>query len=249
MKTLAFKFVSGILWMWFLITSVLFTPVIALLWLLTFWFDRKLRMVHLFSCFWGAQYIWVNPFWRLSITGNHKQKFKKPAVIVCNHQSLVDILIIYSLFRHFRWTSKAENFKLPFVGWVLTANRSVRIHRGRLSSFAQFKEEAIRTIGEGNSLMIFPEGTRSRTGSPGRFREGAFLIAIESGVDVLPMVLDGSASAIPKSSWYLRGRSTLQLRVLERIPAGSFSSMGAKQARDYVQDIIQNELIKIRDEG
>ncbi len=97
--------------------------------------------------------------------------------------------------------------------------------------------------------MIFPEGTRSKTGKPGRFREGAFMIALEAGVDILPMVLDGSASAIPKSSWYIRGRSRLRLKVLERIPASAIAEMGTDKAREFFQQKIQSELEKMRNDG
>lgn len=96
--------------------------------------------------------------------------------------------------------------------------------------------------------MIFPEGTRSGSGKPGPFREGAFLIAIEAGMDILPMVLDGSASAIPKHSWYIRGKSRLRLRVLDRIPAAEIAGMGAGRAREFCQERINTELEKMRNE-
>ncbi|MBE0655270.1 MAG: hypothetical protein IH594_15830, partial [Bacteroidales bacterium] len=72
MKNILLKTLSVLLWIWFLASSVLFTPIILFLWVTTFWFDRNLRIVHRFSCFWGAQYIWVNPLWSFKITNRHK---------------------------------------------------------------------------------------------------------------------------------------------------------------------------------
>jgi len=200
--------------------------------------------LHLFSCFWGAQYIWVNPLWRLKITGRDKTDNRQAFVMISNHQSLVDIIVIYSIFRHFRWTSKAENFRLPFVGWVLSLNRSIKIYRGRKEAFFAFRDQALKALSEGNSIMVFPEGTRSRDGNPGRFRDGAFRIALEAGVGILPMVLDGTSSAIPKSGWSLRGRQEITLDILDPVPYSEFKGLDHDELRRKFEDLIHDHLAK-----
>lgn len=240
------KALSILLWTWFLVSSVLFTPVILALWGLTFWFDRNLRVVHLFSCFWGAQYIWTNPLWSLKIINRHKFDDRKACIVISNHQSLVDILVIYSLFKHFRWTSKMENFKLPFVGWVLSLNRSIKVHRQSTEAYALLKEQAEKAITKGNSLVIFPEGTRSKDGNLGRFKDGAFRLAHDLQADVLPMVLDGSAKAIPKSGWSLRGTQRIHLKVLDPMPYEKFADLDIPGTRAKFQDLIKNELESLR---
>jgi len=247
MKTVFLKITSVFLWCWFLISSVLLTPILALLWLLTSWFDKNLRILHLFSCFWGAQYIWVNPFWKLKITGRENLKKGKTYLMVSNHQSLVDIIVIYSIFRHFRWTSKAENFKLPFVGWVLAANRSIRIYRASPKAFQLFHDQAVNALKSGNSLMVFPEGTRSPDGEMGNFKDGSFHIAQEMGVDILPMVLDGSSKAIPKKGWSLTGKQNIRLKILPSV-SSSDENIAYKELRRKVYTIISDELNRMRKE-
>lgn len=168
--------------------------------------------------------------------------------MVTNHQSLVDIVVIYSLFRHFRWTSKVENFRLPFVGWVLTFNRSVRVYRNDPDAFEKFRKIAVSELNRGNSIMVFPEGTRSRTGELGRFREGAFRIALETEADILPMVLDGTSRAIPKSGWSLTGRQKMILKILDPVPYNEYLDSSADEIKNLVRAKIETELIKLREE-
>lgn len=240
------KTLSIILWTWFLVSSVLFTPIITVLWVLTFWFDRNLRIVHKFSCFWGAQYIWTTPLWRLKISDREKFDDRKPYILISNHQSLVDIIVIYSLFKHFRWTSKVENFKLPFVGWVLAFNRSIKVYRTSPEAYRLFKNQAEGAYMKGNSIMIFPEGTRSKDGHLGKFKEGAFRLAHDLRADVLPLVLDGSAKAIPKSGWSLTGKQKIVLKVLDPVPYSEFHNLDVKDTRIKFQNIIAHELTFLR---
>ena len=246
MKSLALKILSLFLWGWFLLSSVILTPFLLVLWALTVLFDRKLSVLHMFSCFWGAQYIWMNPLWKLNIEGRKKISNRKASILISNHQSLVDIVVIYSLFRHFKWTSKAENFRIPFVGWVLHFNRSLRIYRNTPAAWANFRKQANITMDRGSSIMIFPEGTRSRDGKLGRFREGAFMFAHERKCDIIPMVLDGSAAAIPKKGWSLLGKQKMKLKVLDPVPYEKYAALSPYETTGMFRDIIETELDKLR---
>lgn len=246
MSDFLLKTISVIMWLWFLLSSIILSPFLVVLWLLTVLWDRKLRVLHQFSCFWGAQYIWMNPLWKLKIYGRKNFKRNGKYVVISNHQSLADIVVIYSLFRHFRWTSKKENFKLPFVGWVLSFNRSIKIYRKDIDAFEKFRTHAVKELQSGNSIMVFPEGTRSKNGLLGRFREGAFKIAMETGADILPMVLDGTSRAIPKKGWSLTGREKMILKVLEPIPFEEYKDRKARDVMKLVHGIIARELDAIR---
>jgi len=242
------KAISVLLWIWFVVSSLILTPVILLLWAITIPFDKRRYLLHRLSCFWGAQYIWINPLWRLSIEGRKKIDEHKPFILICNHQSLVDIVVIYSLFRHFKWTSKAENFRMPFVGWVLALNRSIRIYRSSREAFGQFRRQAMRELHKGSPIMVFPEGTRSRNGEPGPFKEGAFRLAHEAKTGIHPMVLDGSSDAIPKSGWSLKGKVNIRLKVLDFVPYEHFQHWSVKETAEFFRNIIINELSILRDQ-
>jgi len=238
--------VSVLLWIYFVVSSVILTPIALTIWLLTVLFDKNLKILHRFSCFWGAQYIWVVPYWRLKIYDRKKFNNNKAYILVSNHQSLADIVVIYSLFKHFRWTSKVENFKAPFVGWVLTLNKSIRIYRGASDAYRIFEEQAFANIMSGNSIMIFPEGTRSKSGNIGHFKEGAFKIAQKTKADILPMVLDGTSKAIPKSGWILTGRQEMILKVLDPVVYDTFKDLTPAQTSELIKEKISLELNKLR---
>ncbi len=232
------KILSVLLWSWFIISSIILTPLLVLIWCLTFFFDPRLVILHRFSCFWGAQYIWMNPLWKLTIEGRRKISNEKASIIISNHQSLADILIIYSTFRHFRWTSKAENFRIPFVGWVLFFNRSVKIYRNSPEAFASFRKRAMQSLRQGTSLVMFPEGTRSRNGELGKFKEGAFRLAHEAKCDIIPLVLDGSAAAIPKKGWVLTGRQRMTLKVLDPVPYNAYKELTPMETAKFFRGIV-----------
>lgn len=246
MKSIVLKIISVLMWIWFLLSSIVLTPVLVFLWLLTFWWDHNLRILHRFSCFWGAQYIWMNPLWKLKITDRGKFDDNKAYIIVSNHQSLADILVIYSLFKHFRWTSKVENFKTPFVGWVLSFNRSIKVFRNEKDAFERFQNQAVKELKSGNSIMVFPEGTRSKKGDLGRFKDGAFRIALETGSDILPMVLDGTSKAIPKKGWSLTGKQEMILKILDPLPYDNFKDIDYQELNKGIRKIIGDELNLLR---
>ena len=97
---------------------------------MTVLFDRRLVLLHRFTCFWASLYTWLNPAWRVRIEGREKIRPRTAYVMVANHQSLLDILVLFRLFTHFKWVSKIENFRVPCVGWNMSLNRYIKLRRG-----------------------------------------------------------------------------------------------------------------------
>ncbi len=219
-----------------------------IVWLLTVLFDRRLVMLHLYSCFWASWYTWISPFWRVEIRGKEKIDRKKVYVMVSNHQSMVDILVLYRLFVHFKWVSKAELFKFPFSGWNMTLNRYIKLQRTSRTSIRKMMEDTRRTLKSGSSVMIFPEGTRSATVEVGRFKEGAFLIAKETATPILPIVLYGTGNAIPKHGFWVRGKHRLQVHILDEVPPETFKEMPVEELTEYTRNLIVREYEKMREE-
>jgi len=201
-----------------LLTSVVITPFFLLVWVTTFWWDRRRVAAHFMGTFWAWHYQSLIIFWKLSLEGREKIPWRRPVVLVSNHRSQADILALYKLRRPFKWTSKEENFKLPFVGMVLSLTNSIRIRRGSGRAALQFLSRAEEEIRKGSSILIFPEGTRSGSRQMRSFKEGAFLLARKMECGIIPIVLTGSEETFEKGSWVLKGKARIRIRVLDEIP-------------------------------
>ena len=137
------------------LSSALLFIVAVLIWALTVLFDRRLRILHQFTCFWASIYTWLMPFWSVSVGGREKINPKTTYVVIANHQSQLDILVAFRLFFHFKWVSKAEVFRLPFIGWNMVLNRYIKIKRGDKKSTARMMADAEKALAQGNSLFFF----------------------------------------------------------------------------------------------
>ena len=237
---------STLLWTFFLVTSSIYMIIAILVWILTRWFDRRLLILHLFSCFWGSCYIWFNPLWRVRITGRKKIPWRRPCILVSNHQSMADIVVLYKLFVPYKWVSKKENFSIPFVGWLMRLNDYLEIDRGNKESLIQMMDKAGKLIKRGNSIMIFPEGTRYPGDSFGRFREGAFRMALDNQADIIPIVIEGTAKALPKKGAILTGFTNIRASVLDPISYDSFASKTVTDLLTEVRELMSEEYTRMR---
>jgi 1-acyl-sn-glycerol-3-phosphate acyltransferase len=233
---------STAFWLFLVSSSMLLFPVAVLLWAATSPFDRRRRVLHQFTCFWASLYTWLNPAWPVRVEGREKIRPDEAYVMVANHLSLLDILVLFRLFTHFKWVSKIENFRVPFIGWNMSLNRYIKLRRGNRASVVQMMKACRIALAEGNSIMVFPEGTRSPTGQMRRFKTGAFEIAKENGRPILPIVLDGTANALPKRGFVLQGRHPISVRVLDEIPVVSFADETPEELTERVRAIIAEHL-------
>lgn len=209
---------SIVYWVFFAAMLPVFWVVAAVLWLVTWPIDRRRVVLHLYSCFWASFYIWVNPLWRVRFAGRDHLPWRGPAVIVANHLSLLDVLVLYGLFRPFKWVSKAEVFKVPFIGWNMRMNDHVAVLRGNPESVREMMDHCRAHLARGTPILIFPEGTRSRDCRLQRFKDGAFKLAAEAGVPVIPLAVVGTGDALPKHGLVLREQMRGQVTVLDPIP-------------------------------
>jgi 1-acyl-sn-glycerol-3-phosphate acyltransferase len=241
MKKAGLILYSILLWTFFLISSVILFSIACLIWLITRWFDRRLLVLHLWSCFWGSWYIWFNPLWRVRISGRGKIPWKRPCLLVSNHQSMLDILVLYLLFVPFKWVSKKENFRIPIIGWLMRLNGYLEIERSKTDSMLKLMRRSGELIQQGNSIMMFPEGTRYPGGTLGSFRDGAFRMALDNKVDIIPILLDGTAKALPKKGAILTGFTRIRVRVLDPIPYRSFAGKPVRELMTEVRDRMSEE--------
>jgi 1-acyl-sn-glycerol-3-phosphate acyltransferase len=236
-QTVSVKVVVSIaFWAFLGISSVVLFPVALLIFLLTAPFDRRRVVLHRFTCFWASLYTWTNPFWSVRLQGREKiPRAGTAAVLVANHESFVDILVLFRLFRHFKWVSKAEMFRIPGIGWNMYLNGYVRLLRGDRASIQSMLAEAAQNLRAGSSVIIFPEGTRSPDGRLQEFKRGAFQLALECGVPIVPILLRGTARALPKRGLILTGPTKISVRVLDPIPVASFGTASPEELAESVR--------------
>jgi len=244
MKNSILKTYSILAWITMLITSVVITPFFLVVWILTFWWDHRRIVTHMMGTFWAWHYQSLIIFWKLSLEGREKIPWNRPVVLVANHRSLVDILALYKVRRPFKWVSKSENFKLPFVGMVLSLTNCIRIQRGSARSGLQFINQAEKEMRKGSSVMIFPEGTRSRSGDMRTFRDGAFILAKKMNCGIIPIVHTGTESTFRegKESWILKGRARIRIRVLDEIPPSTVAGMDTDSLKDHTRAQMEDGL-------
>lgn len=232
-------------WLMLAVIVIVWVPLVAIVRLVTAPFDRgrytpgyvfrKLCVVHQV----------INPLWRFRTSGVKVADPRHPYVVVANHQSFVDMLLISHLPWEMKWLSKEDFFKYPFVGWLMRMAGDIKLVRGRRDSVAQAMDACKDRLGKRVSVMIFPEGTRSTDGELQKFKNGAFRLAIETGSPILPLALDGTFPALNKGDWRM-GVTRAEVRVLEPIDTTGMTLADVPMLRDKVRDLIANELAVMR---
>jgi 1-acyl-sn-glycerol-3-phosphate acyltransferase len=160
------------------------------------------------------------------------------AILVSNHQSLVDIpLFLFVFRREIRFLAKRELGEIPLFGPAMRRAGNLLIDREDPRNAVRLMREAVARIRRGQIVVVFPEGTRSDDGSIGEFKAGAFYIAHKAGVPVFPVYIEGGRFALPKGAVLFRP-GTLSVRVLPPLPpdgdGGTSKERIAREARNRI---------------
>jgi 1-acyl-sn-glycerol-3-phosphate acyltransferase len=191
---------SVLLW-----TSIVVTTVgLSTLAFITVPFDRNGNIVHHYARWWAKIQLWVSGV-RVKVKGLEHLDKESPHIYMSNHQGSYDIFALLSCLPvQFRWIAKKELFAIPILGWAMRAANYISIDRsGKRKALASI-ERAAGKIKGGISVVIFPEGTRSRNGSIQPFKRGGFTLAIKSGVPIIPLTINGSWNVMPRGSMKVR---------------------------------------------
>ncbi|WP_375744438.1 1-acyl-sn-glycerol-3-phosphate acyltransferase [Corallococcus interemptor] len=238
---------SSALWAFLALSSAVLFLGALLLWALTRPFDANGRALHLYSCFWAQVYFYLNPWWHLRVEGREHLPWRGAAVLVSNHESLGDILVLFGLYRPFKWVSKAENFKLPLIGWNMRLNGYVPLIRGDHASVVRMMAGCERWLSRGVPILMFPEGTRARDGKMKAFKDGAFTLCVQQRCPLIPMVLSGTALTLPKHPLVFQKTVHARVRVLEPIDPADFAG-DVHALRDHVRDLMVREKARMESE-
>ncbi len=184
--------------------------------------------------------------WRILIFGLANIEANRVYVIVSNHQSLADIPVIAHLKIDTKWLAKAELFRVPFVGWMLRMAGDIPVERSDRSRSAQTLTKCAQYLRQRCSVVLFPEGTRSRDGQVLPFAEGPFKLAIREQVSILPLVVEGSGNALPKNSWIFGAKQDIHLHILPAVPVSGYDRRHSADLRDRVRQMIVDELCCLR---
>lgn len=179
----------------------------------------------------------LNPLWHFRVSGTFPPNPRRPYVVVSNHESFVDILLISHLPWEMKWLSKVEILRIPVLGWDMRLAGDVPVERGTARSAVKAMRRCREILSRRVSVIIFPEGTRSTTEEMLPFKDGAFRLAIDAGVPILPLVVRGTRTALPKHGWRF-GRSDAEVRVLEPIETAGLRPADADTLKQRVRDVI-----------
>lgn len=200
-------------WAWVetVLCVIIGTPIVAVIFAFTAPFDkgryaagRAFRLVAVFATR-------INGLWNFHARGRLADP-RRPYVVVANHESYADVFLISCFPWEMKWLSKDTMFKIPCMGWMMQMAGDIKLVRGdrdsTLNAIAQCRDRLAKRV----SVMIFPEGTRSRTHEMLPFKDGAFRLAIEAQAPVLPIAVAGTRNAMAKGTFrFLRARAVAQM--------------------------------------
>ena len=200
MKPVSFRYMyfwvhTLLIYFWiFFSTTVLGSLVIVLA-----FFSRTGNLPHLIARIWGRSILWVSGI-KVTLKGVEKLKKSQSYIYMANHQSNYDIpVLLGKLPVQFRWLAKAELFKIPLFGRAMRGCGYISIDRSNRKSAFESLTQAAETIREGASVMIFPEGTRTADGNLKTFKKGGFVLSVDAGVPIVPIIIEGTWAIMPRT--------------------------------------------------
>ncbi|HPA86214.1 MAG TPA: lysophospholipid acyltransferase family protein [Bacteroidales bacterium] len=217
-------FKSLFVWLTGVFFIILFFPLTFLVWLVTLPADRNRIITHRILTWQSRLLAKIVPIWKINVRGREKANGKGPYVFISNHQSILDILLINSLCLNYKWVSKIENMNVPFLGWYLRMADYLTVDRGNKESKELMMDKALGCLKKGISVMMFPEGTRSVDREIGFFKRGAFQLAIDAGVPIIPILLDGSGGVLPKHGLIFSTGHKVRMEVFDPVAPDSFGT-------------------------
>jgi len=174
----------------------------------------------------------------VAVTGTEQLDPEKPYIFAANHQSQFDIFVLQGFLGvNFRWLAKKELFAVPVWGPAMRRAGYIPIDRSHGRQALKSLEEAAKKIAAGTSVIIFPEGTRSKDGKLHEFKAGAMVLAIKSGVPIVPVAILGTYEILPKGKLLLHP-GKVQIRVGRPIETKNYSSRDKHELAKVSQEAV-----------
>ncbi len=200
-------------------------------------FDKTGRCSHIAARLWGRSILFASRI-KVTVRGISHIDPSKSYIYMSNHQSNFDIPVLLAFLKvQFRWLAKAELFRIPLFGFAMKRSGYISIDRSdRRAAYASLKRAA-DTIRNGVSVIIFPEGTRSLDGNIRPFKKGGFALAVDSGVPIVPVILHGTRSIMPKERLQIETGNVL-LEITEPIDTSTYT----RKTKDDLLERVRNRI-------
>ena len=237
------RLLSAAIWVFGFFLTVFLYIVVLFFVIVLYPFDKKRKIAHEQCYWWSDVLIHLNPEWNVRVSGLENINKNKTYVIVANHESLADIIMLYQTKTQFKWVAKESLFKVPFIGWCLSLTKHIKLERGDFSSIKKVYHKAAEWLRSDMSVLFFPEGTRSETGKMNEFQNGAFKLAIKEKKPVLPIRLTGTRDIIPKGGKQFSTEINCTLTVLKPIETFGLGPGDFEKLKDEVRSKL--EAVKI----
>jgi 1-acyl-sn-glycerol-3-phosphate acyltransferase len=203
-------------------------------------FDRSGRVAYAIGRLWTWTILKTGRI-RLKVRGLDRLDPGRPYVFIVNHQSNLDIPVLVQSLPKFqlRWIAKKQLAYVPFFGWALWASRHILVDRvDRGSAMASFRK-AKEKIAGGDSVVIFPEGTRGSGGRLLPFKRGGFLLAVQTKTSIVPVTINGSWAILPRGDWRVKA-GEIEVIVDEPIPVDQYHGKNVSALVDRVRDMMES---------
>jgi 1-acyl-sn-glycerol-3-phosphate acyltransferase len=221
-----------------LVITIVLATVIILLGL----FDPHGKRVYLINQFWTWLILRIAGI-SLKIRGLENIDPGQQYIFMVNHQSNIDIPVLVQSLAHFqlRWIAKKELLWVPLFGWAMWATKHITVNRSDPNDAAKSLERAKQRMAVGISVVVFPEGTRSRNGKLLAFKKGGFLLALQSGKNIVPITINGSGQLLPSGEWRLRS-GMVEVIVEKPIMTATYRASSVRLLSDRVRQAIAAHL-------
>lgn len=176
----------------------------------------------------------------VKIENPHNETFEKPSLIVCNHQSMLDLPILMSLAPKLIFLTNERVWNSRIYGRIIRTAEFLPVSNGVDNIISRLKE----LINRGYSVVIFPEGTRSPSCKILRFHKGAFMLAETLGLDIIPLTLHGAGHVLPKYDMFFR-KGKITLNIGEKIKAENIAAIPVIKKASLFRKIIKNKYAEI----
>ncbi len=232
---------SGIIWFLVGLVTIFFFFIYVVDFLVVIVFDYDRKALHALSSAWARAILVVCPVMRVRLEQATRLSRKKPYIFVANHQSLTDVLVVLHINHPFKFVAKRQLFWIPFFGWGLCLAGYIPLERGDHKSGKETIERCRAYLKRGVSVLLFPEGTRSRDGEVHAFKVGAFKLSTDLQIPIVPITINGTRSILPKGSRFFNHRRA-DVRAYVGVPRLAKTAKASSGCYELMEDT-RNEII------